>query len=409
MALPSRRTLLLTCALVSVSDAFTPSSLRGRGASLPSSLHAPPLIASGGRPSVTLLRGGQDDAAPSGLARVYQNVVGFIDRRYFIVGAAAAVAMAAAAPSIGRTGGLLRPELTVGWGATCGIFLISGLTLPTSELAAAAFRVREHAAIQGFNLAVLPLATLALTTMLGGWLPAALRDGLLALAALPTTVNMCVALTRTAGGNEALAIFNAVIGNILGVLVTPPLLLWLLGASSKLSVLDATIKLTKKVILPLIAGQCLRPLLAQGLKGRKKLLSRTSETLLLAIVYTTFCDTFLRGFGLPSTTVALLGACLAAGHAGCLAITWQLGSPPVLEREHRAPHLPSGSRVRRARSLAAQPARSACRHETASPSACARRTRRSRSGCRSSRSSSREEPTWRCCARRCCCNTHCSS
>ena len=39
----------------------------------------------------------------------------------------------------------------------------------------------------------------------------------------------------------------------------------------------------------------------------------------------------------PSTTVALLGACLAAGHAGCLAITWQLGSPPVLEREHRAP------------------------------------------------------------------------
>ena len=255
---------------------------------------------------------------------MWSKVTGFIDRRYFLVGAAVAVAMAALAPSIGRTGGILRPELTVGWGATCGIFLISGLTLPTSELAAAAFRVREHAAIQTFNLAVLPLFMWGFSLVMGGLIPSALRDGLLALAALPTTVNMCVALTRAAGGNEALAIFNAVIGNILGVLVTPPLLLLLLGASSQISVLDATIKLTKKVIVPLVAGQLLRPAIADQLKGRKKLLSRSSETLLLAIVYTTFCDTFLRGFGMPASTVGLLAAALASAHVGCLALTWQL-------------------------------------------------------------------------------------
>ena len=32
-------------------------------------------------------------------------------------------------------------------------------------------------------------------------------------------------MSRSAGGNEALAIFNAVVGNMLGVVVTPPLLL----------------------------------------------------------------------------------------------------------------------------------------------------------------------------------------
>ena len=102
--------------------------------------------------------------------------------------------------------GFFRPELTVAWGATCGIFFLSGLTLPTSELAAAAFRVREHAAIQGVNLAVLPAIMWSVTTLLGARISATLRAGLLAMSALPTTVNMCVALTRSAGGNEALTL-----------------------------------------------------------------------------------------------------------------------------------------------------------------------------------------------------------
>ena len=96
----------------------------------------------GGRSAVPLLRGGGDNRAK------YRAVAGFLDRRYFLVGAVSAVAMAAIAPTIGCTGGLphpssylhpsiqmsihppsmihrvravvglLRPELTVGWGAT---------------------------------------------------------------------------------------------------------------------------------------------------------------------------------------------------------------------------------------------------------------------------------------------------
>ena len=58
----------------------------------------------GGRSAVPLLRGGGDDATA---ARVYRAVTGFLDRRYFLVGAASAVAMAAIAPTIGCTGGLL--------------------------------------------------------------------------------------------------------------------------------------------------------------------------------------------------------------------------------------------------------------------------------------------------------------
>ena len=59
----------------------------------------------GGRSAVPLLRGGGDDDATA--ARAYRAVTGFLDRRYFLVGAASAVALAAIAPTIGCTGGLL--------------------------------------------------------------------------------------------------------------------------------------------------------------------------------------------------------------------------------------------------------------------------------------------------------------
>ena len=56
------------------------------------------------------------------------------------------------------------------------------------------------------------------------------RLEMLVMSALPTTVNMCVALTQSAGGNVAAALANAVIGNLLGVVATPALLYALLRA-----------------------------------------------------------------------------------------------------------------------------------------------------------------------------------
>ena len=152
--------------------------------------------------------------------RAGRSLVSFLDRRYFLVGAVVAVALAGVAPSIGCKGGILRPELTVAWGATCGIFLLSGLNLPTSELARAAVSVRLHALIQGFNLLLIPLTTVLSCNALlaAGLLQPALRDGMVVMGLLPTTINMCVALSRSSGGDEAVAIFNAVLpAAVLGV------------------------------------------------------------------------------------------------------------------------------------------------------------------------------------------------
>ena len=101
------------------------------------------------------------------------------------------IALAAAFPSVGRKGGPLRPELTIAWGATSAIFWLAGLNLPTAELARAAMNVRVHALIQTFNLALMPLATIATCNALAATnaLAPIFCQGLLVMNALPTTVN----------------------------------------------------------------------------------------------------------------------------------------------------------------------------------------------------------------------------
>jgi len=52
---------------------------------------------------------------------------------------------------------------------------------------------------------------------------------LLVLAALPCTINICVAQASAAGASMPTAIFNAIFSNVTGVFITPLLAVWLLG------------------------------------------------------------------------------------------------------------------------------------------------------------------------------------
>lgn len=269
-------------------------------------------------------------AGPARIHVVGRRAIDFVDRWYFVIGVVAAVSLAAVAPAVGRKGGILRPEITVSWGATCGIFLLSGLSLGTHQMKAAALQWREHAAIQTFNLVAIPLVTFCVCAVLApfGLLERSVLDGLLVMACLPTTVNMCVALTRSANGSEALAIFNAVLGNLLGVILTPTAVLLLLERTSSISVVDTLWKLVAKVLLPIICGQLLRHTGGENLvmfPSSKKVISRTSESLLLITVYSTFCDAFLRGFGLQPIKLGILMLLVTTMHVAFLVAAWAVG------------------------------------------------------------------------------------
>lgn len=273
------------------------------------------------RARLSAIRGGRGGGAvQEGGASSRKRVQKFVDKNFFLVGMAGAVAVAGGAPGLGRDGSFLRPEVVVGKLGVGVVFFVSGLCLEFGALRAAAANWRLNLAIQVASLGAWPLlfAPAVGAARRLGLADARLLDGLLATACLPTTVNMCVVLTERAGGNVAAALSNAVIGNCLGVVATPALLYALLGRRAALPPVGAVAsKLAVRVCLPVAAAQLLRRSAAVRAwqTAKAKLLKRTSEAALLAIVWNAFSTAFHVGLGVGAADLALLALGLPAIHA----------------------------------------------------------------------------------------------
>ena len=280
--------------------------------------------------SPCLRAGGDDDALVANgdnkASQVASQIVQYANKNFFLMGMFVAVLMAKAFPAIGKNGGILRPELFIGNYGVALIFLLSGFSLQTSDLAKAIKNVKLNGLV---NLLIfgfwpfcigLPLRYV-FKNVLPGLIPPGLADGLLIMTTLPTTVNMCIMLTSTAGGNTASAICNAVMSNLAGIILTPLLLLKFFGASIHLPFGKMVLKLCQKVLLPVTIGQLLRTngQAKNFYKTHSKKFKRLQETILLGIVWNAFCNAFSDGLGIQFKHSLVLLALLPSLHLMTLA------------------------------------------------------------------------------------------
>ncbi|MDY3560152.1 bile acid:sodium symporter [Gemmata sp. JC673] len=233
---------------------------------------------------------------------------------WFLVGMAAAVGLAWLFPDPGADGGWMHPEVLTKAGVAV-VFFLHGIGLPFAALKAGTLRWPLHLTVQACTFLLFPLMGIGLLALAGGHLPAGLRLGFFYLCALPSTVSSSVALTAAARGNVPAAVFNATLSALLGVLLTP---LWLAanvapgGAGVPLGpvVLDLIIWL----VLPLVAGQLLRPWLGGWAARNKRFTQRVDRGTVLLLVYTSFCDSVKRGVwtgqGWETLAVAVAGSAL---------------------------------------------------------------------------------------------------
>jgi sodium/bile acid cotransporter 7 len=109
-------------------------------------------------------------------------------------------------------------------------------------------------------------------------------------------------MTKQAKGDEAGALTNAALGNILGVFVSPTLIFAYAGSLSAGGSLDyksTFIDLTITVIIPLIVGQLIQlcfPKFVVAL-GKHVNLAIVNSCFLLLLVWSVFCDTFAANIG----------------------------------------------------------------------------------------------------------------
>ncbi|CAH1118650.1 unnamed protein product [Phaedon cochleariae] len=216
----------------------------------------------------------------------------FIQKNWLLVGILICILLAGIYPELGSKEGPLRTEYTVKYGAVFLIFFISGLSLKTEAIFHTFQRHKLHSFIQIFTFIFIPIFTQAFIRIVSIFrVNVWILKGLITVACMPPPVSSAVILTRAAQGNETAAIFNSILGSFLGIIITPLLLLFNLGSTTVVPLLDTVIQLLTTVVIPLVLGQGI--IKFTSFRGHTLPLNAVSQCALLFVIYTTFCDTFL--------------------------------------------------------------------------------------------------------------------
>jgi sodium/bile acid cotransporter 7 len=202
-----------------------------------------------------------------------------------------AVALAIVFPDPGAAGGWMQPHLLTKGGVAL-IFFLHGVAMSFASLRAGASRWKLHLLVQTSTFLLFPALGLVMMALAGGVVSGTLRTGFFYLCALPSTVSSSVAMTSAARGNVPAAVFNATLSSLVGVVVTPALMAWFLGASTShgQSLGAVMLDLLLWLVLPLVVGQMSRRWLAGWASRNKTTIDVVDKGTILLLVYTSFCD-----------------------------------------------------------------------------------------------------------------------
>jgi sodium/bile acid cotransporter 7 len=254
---------------------------------------------------------------------------------WFLIGMFAAVILAILVPDPGAEGGILYPEVLTKAGVAL-IFFLHGISLPLAALKAGTLRWPLHLVVQCSTFLLFPLLGIGLLTLVGPWLAPDLRVGFFFLCALPSTVSSSVAMTAAAGGNVPAAVFNATLSSLIGVVITPLWMGWMIQeGGGSIPVGEVILDLLTWLVLPLFVGQFLRPWLGVWVGRYKKKIHVVDRLTILLLVYTSFCDSVKwgvwsqHGWSMIGTTfvgsAALFAAALWIVSAVCDALRFPPG------------------------------------------------------------------------------------
>lgn len=225
------------------------------------------------------------------------------------------------------------------------LFLLYGMRLSTREVLAGLRNVRLQGSILAATFVLFPLLGLALHTVTGSLIGSALATGLLYVALLPSTVQSSVAFTSIARGNVGGAICAATVSNVLGMVLTPLLVLLLMersGAAGLGGLRDVLLQL----LVPFLLGQLLQPTVGAWVRARRRLtMIGDRGTILLVVLGATASATAAGvwdsvGWRMLVALLALCGLLLGL----MLAATWWGGRALGLDLPDRIALLMCGSK-----------------------------------------------------------------
>ncbi|TWS22326.1 bile acid:sodium symporter [Tsukamurella sputi] len=204
----------------------------------------------------------------------------------FILAIFAAVGVAALFPATGRAEPIVDDAVTV---AIAILFFLYGARIHPREAIAGLKHWRLHAVILGFTFVVFPIIGVLLRFAPEVLLRPELYAGVLFLTLLPSTVQSSIAFTSIAGGNVPGAIVSASVSNLLGVFVTPLLVLALMATTGEVQFRSSSIiDLCLQLLLPFLLGQLLRPWVGGFVAKHAAALKYVDRGSIVLVVYSAF-------------------------------------------------------------------------------------------------------------------------
>ena len=214
---------------------------------------------------------------------------------WFLLALIGMIVLAYLLPEVGIQKGPFSLSALARYGVSV-IFFFYGLRLNPQKLRAGLSNWRLHLVVHLTTFVVFPLLLLACRGLFNTEHTALLWLGAFYVAALPSTVSSSVVMVSIAGGNLPAAIFNASVSSLIGVFITP---LWMSavlssGTSSEYDVWGVIGKLTLQVVVPVLLGIALHRWLGSLAERYRQGLRYFDQTIILLIVYTSFCESFAR-------------------------------------------------------------------------------------------------------------------
>jgi sodium/bile acid cotransporter 7 len=230
----------------------------------------------------------------------------------FLLALSAVVALAALFPAAGTAAAVLDVATKV---AIALLFLLYGARLSPTEALHGLKHWRLHLLVLAATFVVFPVLGLAARALVPSVLTPGLYTGVLFLCLVPSTVQSSIAFTSIAHGNVPAAIVSASLSNILGVFLTPLLVVLLMHATGAPRIGgSAVLDIVLQLLLPFVAGQFLRRWLAGWLHRHAFVTKAFDRGSILLVVYTAFSMSMAANIWSsvsPWRVVAVAGVCTA--------------------------------------------------------------------------------------------------
>src|SRR5699024_608233 len=232
---------------------------------------------------------------------------------------------------------LPQPVLTgvdgVGDVAIFVLFFAYGLRLSTREVLSGLRNWKLQGGIFAATFVLFPLLGLLIHWAAEPLLGAALATGMLYLTLLPSTVQSSVAFVSVARGNVAGAICAATLSNVAGMVLTPLLVLWLMGATGGQGMGGIQAVLVH-LLLPFVVGQLLQPFLGDWVRAHRPITKVLDQGTVVLLVLGAVLSATADGVWHQVSAWMLVALLVLCGVllAAMLLVTWYGGRGLGLDR-----------------------------------------------------------------------------